>query len=298
VIETDLKLSDGRTLHVYDTGADGSDGPLVVFWHHGTPNIGAPPEPLFPAAAQLRIRWVSYDRPGYGGSIAPPGRDVASAAADVCSVADALGIDQFAVMGHSGGGPHALACAALLPERVLGVVSVAGLAPFGAEGLDWFADMADSGVASLRAAAEGRAAKERYEASGAEYDPEFTPADLSALSGAWSWLADVVGPAIEAGPDGLIDDDLAYVAPWGFVPEQVIAPVLFLHGGRDRVVPSSHSQWLASRCPSAELRLSPDDGHISVLNSSAAAMAWLVDHAGRRRAPRERRARPDGSSRG
>jgi pimeloyl-ACP methyl ester carboxylesterase len=279
VTETDLELSDGRTLHVYDTGGDLSDRRLAVFWHHGTPNIGAPPEPLFPAAAQVGIRWVSYDRPGYGGSTPSPGRDVASAAADVAKIADALGIDQFAVMGHSGGGPHAVACGALLPERVLGVVSVAGLAPFGAEGLDWFAGMADSGVASLRAAAEGRAAKERYEASGAEYDPEFTPADRSALSGAWSWLADVVGPAVEADPGGLIDDDLAYVSPWGFDPARVIAPVLLLHGGRDRVVPSSHSQWLARRCPSAELRLSPDDGHISVLNFTPAAMDWLADHA-------------------
>ncbi|MBA3424365.1 MAG: alpha/beta fold hydrolase, partial [Rubrobacter sp.] len=104
VTETDLELSNGRTLHVYDTGADDADGRFAVFWHHGTPNIGAPPEPLFPAAAQLGIRWVSYDRPGYGGSTPHLGRDLASAAAYVSSVADALGIDQLAVMGHSGGG--------------------------------------------------------------------------------------------------------------------------------------------------------------------------------------------------
>jgi pimeloyl-ACP methyl ester carboxylesterase len=207
---------------------------------------------------------------------------VASAADYVSSVADALGIHRFAVVGHSGGGPHARACGALLPERVLGVVSVAGMAPFGAEGLDWFAGMAASGAASLRAAAEGRAAKERHEASGAEYDPEmFTPKDHAALSGTWSWLLDVVNPAVEAGPGGLIDDDLAYVAPWGFDPARVVAPTLFLHGGRDRVVPSSHGEWLARRCPSAELRLSPDDGHISVLNFSAASMYWLRKHAGR-----------------
>ncbi len=278
--ETDVELSDGRTLHVYDTGAHDPDGSLAVFWHHGTPNIGAPPEPLFPAAARLRIRWVSYDRPGYGGSTPNPGRDVASAATDVAGVADALGIGEFAVMGHSGGAPHALACGALLPERVRCVVAMAGLAPFDAEGLDWFAGMTDSGVASLRAAAEGRAAKEEHEASGAEYDPEFTPADQSALSGAWSWLASVVGPAVAAGPAAQIDDDLAYVAPWGFDPAQITAPVLLLHGGRDRVVPSTHSQWLTSRCPSAELRLIPDDGHVSILNSSEAALEWLRDHAG------------------
>ena len=251
--ETDLKLGDGRTLHVYDTGADGADGRLAVFWHHVTPNIGAPPEPLFAAAARLGIRWVSYDRPGYGGSSPYRDRDVASAADYVSCVADALGIDRFAVMGHSGGGPHALACGALLPERVLGAVIVAGLAPFGAQGLDWFAGMSDSSVASLRAAAEGRVAKERYEASGAEYDPEmFTPEDHAALSGAWSWVLDVVNPAVEAGLGGLIDDDLAYVAPWGFDPAQAIAPILFLHGGRDRVVPSasaSGSHAAASRQP-------------------------------------------------
>ncbi len=136
VTETDLELGDGRTLHAYDTGANDADGRLAVFWHHGSPNIGAPPEPLFSAADRLGIRWVSYDRPGYGGSTPRPDRDVASAAAHVSSIADALGIDQFAVMGHSGGGSHALACGSLLQERVLGVVVVAGMAPFGAEGLD------------------------------------------------------------------------------------------------------------------------------------------------------------------
>src|ERR671912_1216734 len=124
VTETDLTLGGGRTLHVYDTGADDADGRLAVFWHHGSPNIGAPPEPLFPAADRLGIRWVSYDRPGYGGSTPRPERDVASAAGDVSAVADAWGIERFAVMGHSSGGSHALACAALLPERVLGVVVV------------------------------------------------------------------------------------------------------------------------------------------------------------------------------
>jgi pimeloyl-ACP methyl ester carboxylesterase len=114
VTETDLTLGDGRTLHTYDTGADDAAGRLALFWHHGTPNIGAPPEPLFPAADRLGIRWVSYDRPGYGGSTPYPERNVASAAVDASAVADALGIERFAVMGHSGGGPHALACGALL----------------------------------------------------------------------------------------------------------------------------------------------------------------------------------------
>jgi pimeloyl-ACP methyl ester carboxylesterase len=215
VREIDLKLGDGRTRHAYDTGADDADGRLAVFWHHGTPKIGAPPEPLFEAADRLGIRWVSYDRPRYGGSSPHRDRYVASAATDVSYIADALGIDRFAVMGHSGGGPHALACGALLPERVLDVVSVAGLAPFGAEGLDFFAGMAASGVASLRAAAEGREAKERHEASADEdADPGFIPADLAALETEWSWFISVVRPATKNGPGGLIDDDLATVTPW------------------------------------------------------------------------------------
>jgi pimeloyl-ACP methyl ester carboxylesterase len=279
VSETDLELGAGRTLHVYDAAPDARDERLAVFWHHGTPNTGDPPEPLFPAASEYGIRFVSYDRPGYGGSTPVPGRDVASAAADVAGIADALGIGRFAVMGHSGGGPHALACAALLPDRVLAVVSGSGLAPYEAEGLDWFAGMGPSGAAELRAAAAGRAALERHFAS-SEFDPEaFTPADHAALAGAWAWLGGIAGKAMKSGPDPMVDDDLAYVSPWGFDTEQVRAPVLYLHGGEDRMVPSSHGEWLARHTPTAKLWLRPDDGHVSVLSSAAAAMGWLRDHA-------------------
>ena len=280
VRETDLELGDGRTLHAYDTGADGADGRLAVFWHHGSPNIGAPPEPLFSAADRLGIRWVSYDRPGYGGSTPRPDRDVASAAADASALADVLGIDRFAVMGHSGGGSHALACAALLRARVLSVVVVAGMAPFSAEGLDWFEGFGSAGVAQLRAAAAGRAALEKHLAESDE-EPEFTPEDEAALEDEWSWLIDVVRPALAGGMEGFIEDDLASVGAWGFDPSEVAAPALFVHGGRDRVVPCSHGEWLARRCPSAELWLRPEDGHISVLNHATAAMGWLTEHTNR-----------------
>jgi pimeloyl-ACP methyl ester carboxylesterase len=274
-----IPAQDGRVLRAYDTGPTGRRDGLAVMWHHGTPNVGAPPAPLVPAAERLGLRWISYDRPGYGGSSPRPDRDIASAAADARRVADGLDVDRFAVMGHSGGCPHALACAALLPGRVPAVVNVAGLAPFGADGLDWFAGMAPGGVASLHAAVEGRAAKERFEAAAVEGDLGFTAADLTALAGEWSWFEEVVRPAVAAGPGGLIDDDLAYVRPWGFGPAQVAAPVLLMHGGQDRVVPASHSRWLARHLASAELRLSPQDGHISVLVSAAAALRWLRAHA-------------------
>jgi pimeloyl-ACP methyl ester carboxylesterase len=279
VHQDDVRLRDGRRLHVYDTRSDGGNTRLAIVWHHGTPNLGEPPEPLLPAAAERRIRWVSYDRPGYGGSSPHPGRDVASAAADVSAVADALGIERFGVMGHSGGAAHALACAALLSGRLTGAVSVSGLAPYGASDLDWFAGMGSAGAAELRASAAGRPALEDYLAS-TEFDPEmFTPADHAALNGRWAWLGSVAGRALDGGPGGMIDDDLAYVAPWGFDLDSVVSPVLIVQGGEDRIAPSSHGRWLARRIRSAELWLRPEDGHVSVLGSSEAAMDWLLERA-------------------
>jgi pimeloyl-ACP methyl ester carboxylesterase len=279
VTESDLELSDGRRLHFYDRQTDDAAARLPVLWHHGTPNVGEPPVPLFSAADKLALRWVSYDRPGYGGSSSNPGRDIASAAADVASIAQALGLRQFAVMGHSGGSPHALACAALMPERVLGVVCVSGLAPFDAAGLDWFAGMAAAGAAELRAASAGRESLEKFLAS-TPFDPElFTPSDHAALKGEWSWLGAVAAKSMPEGFGGMVDDDLAYVAPWGFDPGQVTSPVLLLHGGQDRVAPSSHDIWLADHIRSAELWLRSDDGHISVLSGAAAGLDWLAQHA-------------------
>ncbi len=278
VTETDLALSPQRTLHVYDTG--GNDARLTVLWQHGTPNTGEPPAPLFPAAAERGIRWVSFDRPGYGTSTQQAGRDVAAAAADAASVADALGLGQFAVLGHSGGSPHALACAALLPDRVQAVVAMCGLAPLAADGLDWFAGMAPAGTALLRAAVAGPAALQEHLAA-TEFDmDQFTPADQEALAGNWAWLGEVAGKANAADHGGHADDELAFTAPWGFDPAQVSSPVLIVHGGQDRVVPSSHGEWLARRCPGAELWRQPDDGHISVLNSGVAVLDWLSQHAG------------------
>jgi len=262
--EIDVPAGDGRTLHAYDRG----HGDRAVMWHHGTPNIGSPPAPLFADADRLGVRFISYDRPGYGGSTPRPGRDIASAAADAATVADALGVREFAVFGHSGGGPCALACAALLPGRVTAVVAISSMAPFPADGLDWFAGMGPVSEATLRAAVAGRQAKEAYEAAGPR-EPDFLPADWAALDGEWGCFGSVVGPATAGGPAPLIDDDLSYVRPWGFDPAAVTAPVLLVHGSADLVIPSAHSVWLAAHIATSTLRLTDGDGHISVLPRTA-----------------------------
>jgi pimeloyl-ACP methyl ester carboxylesterase len=271
-----LTLADGRTLQVYDSGPI-VDGPeLVIFWHHGTSQLGTPPEPLVSESAELGIRWVSYDRPSYGGSSSLPERDVASSAVDAAEVADGLGIGRFAAMGTSGGGPSALACAALLPDRVVAVACLAGLAPFEAAGLDWFAGMAAGGETELRLARQGRRALEVH-FEHAEFDPEtmFTPTDRAVLEAQWSWM----GTNGDGGIDGIVDDDLAFVKPWGFDVAQVSAPVLLLHGEDDRIVPHEHSRWLAQRLPRAELSLQPGHGHVSILTHGRPAMQWLVEQS-------------------
>lgn len=280
-METDLKLTDGRTLHVYDSGhVDGRDE-LTVFWHHGTPQLGLLPGPLLPAAQRLGIRFVSYDRPGYGGSSPQPGREVVSAAADVTAIADALGVGRFAVYGSSGGGTHSLVCGAALPDRVTGVVSISGVAPFDSAGLDWFGGMGSTGADELRAATKGREALGALLA-GSDFDPEmFTPADHKALEGEWGWLGQSAAQAMAGGPDGMIDDDLAYVQPWGADPTTIQAPLLVVHGDEDRMVPCSHGEWLGKHCPTAEFWPSKGDGHISVLRRSEAALEWVAEQTRR-----------------
>jgi pimeloyl-ACP methyl ester carboxylesterase len=231
--EREVEAQDGRTLRAYDSG--GADGAFTIVWHHGSPQTGAPLEPLLAAAAARGIRLVSYARPSYGGSSPHVGRDVASAAGDVARIADALGVGRFAVMGASGG---------------------------------------------LRAALDGREARARHAASD-EFDPEsFTAADWAALEATWASLGDDAVRASQAGLDGLIDDDIAYVAPWGFDLAAIAVPVLVVQGGEDRVVPAAHADWLVRACPRAELWLRPREGHVSILDACPVAMDWLVAAAG------------------
>ncbi|WP_182111625.1 MULTISPECIES: alpha/beta fold hydrolase [unclassified Actinotalea] len=269
--EHDVRTSDGRTLRAYDARPDRADAPVVV-WHHGSPHSGRLLAPLLEPAVERGIHLVTYARPAYGGSTPRPGRDVASAADDVAHVADALGLGRFAVLGHSGGGPHALACAALLADRVTAAASLSGPAPWDGDEA-WFAGMRSD--AALRAATQGREARARL-AEVEEFDEEtFTAADWAALSGPWAALGeDASDPA--ATPDGLVDDDVAFVSPWGFDLADVRVPTLVLHGGQDRMVPPSHAARLGALLPGAEARLLPEDGHISVLREYGAVLDRLT----------------------
>jgi pimeloyl-ACP methyl ester carboxylesterase len=274
----DIRTADGRILqaHEAEDGRLSADG-LTLLWHHGSPQTGEPLEPLVDAATARGIRLVSYGRPSYGGSSPKRGRDVASAAADVRRIADELGMVRFAVMGASGGGPHALACAALLPTRVVAAVTLGGIAPYTTD-IDWFAGMVDPG--GLRAAQGGRTARERY-AETDQFDANsFTATDWAALDSGWRSLGADAGRAGNESPEGLVDDDLALVAPWGFDPASIGVPVLLVHGGDDRVIPVSHAHWLLGRMDRAELWLRPRDGHVSVLDAIPVAMDWLLDRAG------------------
>ncbi len=180
------------------------------------------------------------------------------------------------MIGYSGGGPHALACASADP-RVSAAVVLAGLAPRDAD-IDWYGGMIASGRHVLRAAERGEAARRAAEDDG--YDPEFTATDLAALDGTWEWLGRIAGSMGADDLDGAIDDDLAYVRDWGAEIVAARAPTLVVHGDADRIVPASHGAWLAEQM-GAELRLIPDAGHIAVLEHAAQALAWLADAAAR-----------------
>ncbi|WP_353813448.1 alpha/beta fold hydrolase [Agromyces sp. SYSU T00266] len=270
----DVSSPHGGVVRAFDTGAPPPGAPVVV-WHGGSPHTGEPLEPLVAAARARGIRLVTFARPGYGGSTARPGRDVASVAGDVDAIADALGLDRFAVMGYSGGGPHALACAALLPDRVTAVAVLASPAPFGGD--EWYVGMHDPGA--LRAAAVSRAERLRY-AETDEFDPaQFIDSDFAALGGEWGAVGRDAGRAESAGPGGLVDDDVAFTRDWGFDPAEVRVPTLLVQGELDRVIPRPHAVRLVAGLRGARLWMRLDDGHVAVLGVVPEVLDWLVERS-------------------
>lgn len=266
-----ITVSDGRRVRIHDAGSRGNASPLSVFWHHGTPGLGTPPRPLLALSDSLGLRLIGHDRPGYGESDRLPGRRIGHAATDVADIADALGISQYAVMGYSGGGPHALGCAATDP-RVVACIVLSGLAPRDAPGFDWYEGMIASGVHALTAAEKGESERRAAEEDG--YDPEFNERDLAVLEGEWSWLGDVAGAFTPDDLDGAIDDDLSYVRDWEVDLGAVAAPTLLIHGEADGIVPIGHARWMAERM-GAELWARKADGHVAAIQALPDALRWL-----------------------
>ena len=288
----DVPLPDGRTLRVRDDGEPGDDR-LALVLHHGTPQSGLVLSLQLDDARAQGMRVISFDRPGYGSSPRHEGRRVADVAADVSALADALGVDRFVTSGASGGGPHALACAALLPDRCLAAASVAGVAPYDPAGLDWLAGMGEDNVEEFGAAVAGpddlrtylTAAREAVLGAGPEGLVEsmrslLPPADVAVLSGELgSWLHASMADGLRPGVDGWLDDDLAFVQDWGFTLDEVRTPVLVMAGGQDLMVPVAHGSWLAEALPTATPMIDPEAGHLSLLAGIGRAHTWLLEHS-------------------
>lgn len=281
----------GRTLHAVEDG-DPDGMPVVV--QPGTPG-GAEPlyAPWVDDARSRGIRLIAYDRPGYGPSTPRPGRAVADAAADVAALADALGVDRFATWGVSGGGPHALACAALLPGRVTAAAALGSPAPYDAAGLDWFAGQAEDNVAEHRTAAAGAERLRRLlgpaRSGMLAARPEqmrdglgalLHPLDAELVEGAAAaYLLGSSQHGLAPGLDGWVDDDRAFVTPWGFDPASIRVPVLLMHGEHDGFIPVAHGRWLAARIPGVEARISGQDAHLTLsLRRIPEVHEWLSNH--------------------
>ena len=271
-----VEREDGRLLHVLTAGPP--DGLPLVF-HHGTPGGLTGFAPMTNEAASRGLRTVMYARPGYDGSTPSPGRQVVDAAADVAAVLDELGVGRFVTIGWSGGGPHALACAARLPGRCLAAASMAGVAPYLADGLDWLAGMGQENLAEFAAAAAGGQALIGFLAAAASGMAQITGEQLTAELGGLVGDADraVIGgefagylaasfrAALRDGVAGWRDDDIAFVRDWGFsVGEGWPVPVAVWQGDQDRMVPAAHGEWLARNLPGARAHMLRGEGHLTL----------------------------------
>jgi pimeloyl-ACP methyl ester carboxylesterase len=282
-----LLLPDGRSLDY--VLADNEADPLLLF-HHGTPGSAIPFRAVETAARRQGLRLLTYSRAGAGGSTRNPDRSVADVVPDLTSLLEHLGIERCVTAGWSGGGPHALAMGALAPELTAGVLCVASVAPPDAAGLDFMAGMGEHNIEEFGASLDGEATLRAFLE---EHAPELRDADAAGLIVALSSLLpevdravltdefgeDLAANAHEAlrlGVDGWLDDDLAFVRPWGFAPADVTVPVSLWQGHADLMVPFAHGQWLAATLPGARVHLLPGEGHLSVvLGSLAEAMAEL-----------------------
>jgi len=282
----------GRRLDVRVSGP--ADGPVLVF-HHGTPGSVVPFRAIERAAHARGLRLVTTSRPGYGASTPQPGRRVVDVVDDTRAVIDHVGVDRCLVAGWSGGGPHALACAARLAEAA-GALIIAGVAPYGAEDLDWLAGMGEENVVEFGAAVQGepvlRAHQEEVRGHLSDLTVESLVTSLDTL------LPDVdravltdefgqdmvasFGEALRVGVEGWLEDDLAFVGPWGFDLAEVAIPTALWQGSEDLMVPFGHGRWLAAHLPAATVHLEEGQGHLSIgVGALDRMLDELVELAGR-----------------
>jgi pimeloyl-ACP methyl ester carboxylesterase len=269
-----ITLPDGRRLDLYVSGP--ATGLPFVF-HHGTPGAARPSRALERAVHARGLRFVAMSRPGYGSSARNAGRAVADVVPDVEAVLTSLGTDRCVVAGWSGGGPHALACAARL-KSAAAVLVISGVGPWGADDLDWLAGMGQDNVEEFGAALEGEAALRDYlDAHRPELQQVAPDSIITALSSLLpevdravltsEFAEDVAGSfheALRVGVDGWLDDDLAFAKPWGFDLEEISAPTALWQGSEDLMVPVAHGEWFAKHLPQAATHVVPGEGHLSV----------------------------------
>jgi len=267
VIDTTTTLDDGRTLAFTDIGSpEGS----VVFYCHGAPGGRLELVALDTAFAEVGVRVVAPDRPGYGGSTPLAGRTTASWATDIAALADRLGAERFGVMGLSSGGPYTVACAALLPDRVCGAVVAAGNTDMSWP--DARTGYLESELTIMELDDEDAAVAycvDQYGADGSRFfEGEM---DLGATDNAW--LADqdnaaalfaTMGEAFRQGVTGYAHDITVQGRAWTFDPGSISVPVIVAHGEDDQLVPIAHSRHTASLISGAELRLISGRGHLSL----------------------------------
>ena len=284
-----ISVGSGRELCVEIAGEpDGK--PILV--HTGEPMSRRLYGGWIADAEKKGIRLIGYDRPGYGGSTADPGYTVASGAVNVRAIAEALGHDRIGIWGISGGGPYALACAALLPDLAVAVAAVASIAPYGIEDFDYFAGMGESNVESFKlffsdpeeSRRDLREGREEILAATPEQFAEIlkdllSPADAEVLTGELArWLIETNKVAVSPGDQGWWDDGAAHLTSWEFDLRDIRVPVKIWHGRQDRMVPVQHGEWLAANVPGAAADISDRDGHLTMIGRIGEIHDWLLQH--------------------